>query len=111
MTGMHMDHTSVRSNPGGVPILPEDVTVAELLKGQGYATGCFGKWGLGDISADSGFLFLGMMPVAAMVVCSLGALVGVSLVTAAPPETTIRKYFPQRREAGYCLDAAPAAAE
>ena len=49
MTGMHMGHTSVRSNPGGVPIRPEDVTVAELLKERGYATGCFGKWGLGDI--------------------------------------------------------------
>ncbi len=52
MTGMHMGHTSVRSNPGGVPILAEDTTVAELLKGQGYATGCFGKWGLGDIGTD-----------------------------------------------------------
>jgi arylsulfatase A-like enzyme len=48
MTGLHMGHTSVRSNPGGVPLLPEDVTVAELLKKAGYATGGFGKWGLGD---------------------------------------------------------------
>ena len=52
MTGMHMGHTSVRSNPGGVPILAEDVTVAELLKERGYATGCFGKWGLGDIGTE-----------------------------------------------------------
>ncbi|MDE0626214.1 MAG: arylsulfatase [Bryobacterales bacterium] len=52
MTGMHMGHTSVRSNPGGVPILAGDTTVAELLKEQGYATGCFGKWGLGDIGTD-----------------------------------------------------------
>lgn len=52
MTGMHMGHTSVRSNPGGVPLLPEDVTVAELLKPAGYATGCFGKWGLGDIGTE-----------------------------------------------------------
>jgi arylsulfatase A len=50
MTGYHMGHTSVRSNPGGVPILPEDVTVAEVLKTVGYATGMFGKWGLGDIA-------------------------------------------------------------
>ena len=52
MTGMHMGHTSVRSNPGGVPILDSDITVAELLQEQGYATGCFGKWGLGDIGTD-----------------------------------------------------------
>ncbi len=52
MTGLHMGHTSVRSNPGGVPLLPEDVTVAELLKEAGYAAGCFGKWGLGDIGTE-----------------------------------------------------------
>lgn len=52
MTGRHTGHTTVRSNPGGVPILPEDVTVAEILKGAGYATGCFGKWGLGDIGTE-----------------------------------------------------------
>jgi arylsulfatase A-like enzyme len=52
MTGYHMGHTSVRSNPGGVPILPEDLTVAEVLKRAGYATGCFGKWGLGDNGTD-----------------------------------------------------------
>lgn len=52
MTGMHMGHTSIRSNPGGVPILPSDVTVAEVLKKAGYATGCYGKWGLGDVGTD-----------------------------------------------------------
>ncbi len=52
MTGLHMGHTSVRSNPGGVPILDRDTTVAELLKAEGYATGCFGKWGLGDIGTS-----------------------------------------------------------
>jgi arylsulfatase A len=49
MTGMHMGHTSVRSNPGGVPLLPEDRTIAEMLQPAGYASGGFGKWGLGDI--------------------------------------------------------------
>lgn len=52
MTGRHMGHTSVRSNPGGVPLLSTDVTVAEVLKSAGYATGGFGKWGLGDKGTD-----------------------------------------------------------
>lgn len=48
MTGHHTGHTSVRVNGGGSPLLPEDITVAEVLKRAGYATGGFGKWGLGD---------------------------------------------------------------
>lgn len=52
MTGVHGGRTSVRANSGGVPILDEDVTVAEALKRAGYATGCFGKWGLGDAGTD-----------------------------------------------------------
>ena len=52
MTGYHMGHTSIRANTGGIPLLPEDVTVAEVLREAGYATGCFGKWGLGDIGTD-----------------------------------------------------------
>lgn len=35
--------------PGDAWGLHEDeVTIAEVLQGQGYATGCFGKWHLGD---------------------------------------------------------------
>ena len=52
MTGKHMGHTSVRANTGGVPLLAEDVTVAEVLKQAGYMTGAFGKWGIGDIGSD-----------------------------------------------------------
>ncbi|MDA1265714.1 MAG: arylsulfatase [Planctomycetota bacterium] len=52
MTGMHSGHATVRDNlehkpEGQEPIFADDLTVAEVLKGQGYATGCFGKWGLG----------------------------------------------------------------
>lgn len=52
MTGNHTGHTSVRVNGGGSPLLPEDVTVAEVLKRAGYSTGIFGKWGLGDADTD-----------------------------------------------------------
>ena len=49
MTGLHMGHTSVRGNTGGISLLDEDVTAAEVLKKASYATGGFGKWGLGDV--------------------------------------------------------------
>lgn len=48
MTGLHSGHISVRGNGGGVALQEKDVTVAELLRQDGYATGLFGKWGLGD---------------------------------------------------------------
>lgn len=48
MTGLHTGHTPVRANSGGVPLLPEDVTVARVLREAGYSTAMFGKWGLGD---------------------------------------------------------------
>src|SRR5262249_18127315 len=51
MTGQHTGHTSIRGNkehPGGQEPLPDTVTtVADVLRGAGYATGAFGKWGLG----------------------------------------------------------------
>ncbi|HUU92787.1 MAG TPA: arylsulfatase [Phycisphaerae bacterium] len=47
MTGLHTGHCWVRGN-ARVPLRPDDVTVAELLKAQGYATGIIGKWGLGE---------------------------------------------------------------
>ena len=68
MTGQHMGHTHVRGNAGGdmtiQTLRDEDVTVAEVLKGAGYATGLCGKWGLGDaqpgntgLPLDQGFDF------------------------------------------------------
>jgi len=57
MTGKHTGHARVRGNSARnadgktrrlIPLLPQDVTVAEILKQQGYATGVFGKWGLGE---------------------------------------------------------------
>ncbi|MBX6313470.1 MAG: arylsulfatase [Isosphaeraceae bacterium] len=47
MTGLHTGHARVRGN-ALVPLQPEDVTVAEVLKAAGYATGLVGKWGLGE---------------------------------------------------------------
>ena len=50
MTALHSGHALVRGN-ARLPLRPGDVTVAELLKEAGYATGIIGKWGLGE--ADS----------------------------------------------------------
>ena len=46
MTGQHTGHTRIRGN-AQVPLEPNDITVAEVLKKAGYQTGIFGKWGLG----------------------------------------------------------------
>jgi arylsulfatase A-like enzyme len=47
MTGLHMGHTPIRNNGMG-SLLPEEPTVAEMLKQAGYRCGAFGKWGLGE---------------------------------------------------------------
>ena len=52
MTGLHKGHTPVRGNSGGIPLFPEDITIAEVLKKAGYVTGGFGKWGLGNQGKD-----------------------------------------------------------
>ncbi|MEJ2702798.1 MAG: arylsulfatase [Sedimentisphaerales bacterium] len=64
MTGLHTGHAQVRSNKqvggqegwrlgsttgGQWPLKADTVTVAKILKKAGYATGAFGKWGLGRV--------------------------------------------------------------
>jgi len=57
MTGLHTGHTRVRGNGGKArplaqQIQPEDLTVAEVLKGKGYSTALIGKWGLGEEGSE-----------------------------------------------------------
>jgi arylsulfatase A-like enzyme len=55
MTGQHLGHTTVRGNAGGrkdaQSLRADDVTVARVLQRSGYATGLFGKWGLGELDS------------------------------------------------------------
>jgi arylsulfatase A-like enzyme len=53
MTGLHTGHARIRHNKTPIAeervgLRPDDLTVAELLKGEGYATAVFGKWGMGE---------------------------------------------------------------
>lgn len=53
MTGLHTGHTAVRGNreikpEGQYPLPDSSFTMAELFRSAGYATGGFGKWGLGS---------------------------------------------------------------
>ncbi len=57
LTGKHNGHGAVRDNfevqPEGQMDLPaSEVTIAEALWERGYATGCFGKWGLSTPSSE-----------------------------------------------------------
>lgn len=57
MTGLHTGHTPVRGNfeiqPEGQHPLPDTIlTIPRLFKEAGYATGAFGKWGLGFVGTE-----------------------------------------------------------
>ena len=59
MTGKHPGHAYIRNNgevkpEGQRPIPLSEVTIADLLKKEGYATGAFGKWGLGPPGSVGG---------------------------------------------------------
>lgn len=47
LTGLHSGHTSMRANNGYAPIRADEPTLASMLQTSGYATGGFGKWGIG----------------------------------------------------------------
>ncbi len=50
MSGLNIGHTRIRGNIDGATFLDQDITLAEVFKNAGYATGLIGKWGLGDTS-------------------------------------------------------------
>jgi arylsulfatase A-like enzyme len=57
MTGRHLAHAEIRGNKpvrpeGQWPISAGLVTLAEVFRSAGYATGAFGKWGLGPVGSS-----------------------------------------------------------
>jgi arylsulfatase A-like enzyme len=57
LTGLHTGHTPVRGNfevvPEGQYPLPDTLlTIPKVMKNAGYATGAFGKWGLGFVGTS-----------------------------------------------------------
>lgn len=63
MTGLHLGHAEVRGNlqakkvfpqfdEGQYPLSEQAITVADVFQKAGYATGAFGKWGLGPVGSS-----------------------------------------------------------
>lgn len=57
MTGLHPGHAQIRNNKeikpeGQYPLKKDTATLARLMQANGYATGGFGKWGLGYPGSD-----------------------------------------------------------
>ena len=64
ITGKHPGHAFIRNNgevkpEGQRPIPDSEQTIAEGLKKRGYATGAFGKWGLGGPGTEGDPIYQG----------------------------------------------------
>ena len=68
LTGFHGGHSPIRGNPkwtnSGRPVdlKPQDITIAEMLKSNGYNTAAIGKWGLSESKVSDGDGYLASMP-------------------------------------------------
>lgn len=51
LTGRHPNRSAVLNH--GLPMRPQESTIAEALKARGYATGHFGKWHVGSLQKNS----------------------------------------------------------
>lgn len=82
-----------------VPLAVAAVYWRRLTKWGAYASviataaSWMGLFAQSDFAGNPHYSFLGMLPVAAMTICSTAALVVVSLVTKPPSEETLRKFF------------------
>lgn len=103
MTGRYAFRTGVTDTQSGASILrPDETTLAESLKANGYRTGLFGKWHLGDNSPsrpiDQGF-DRSLTHVGGMIGMSYNPQDGNSYFDSILLEDGVERRFP-----GYCVD-------
>ncbi len=48
MLGQHTGHLNIRGNGRPTTLLPDEITVAQVLKNSDYSSGLIGKWGLAE---------------------------------------------------------------